>query len=362
MKSGLTLVRFSRHHAFGAADSERGRRAPCDMAGLTRAELHELYYYMRLTRSLEERLEYLFRQGRIAGGLYRSLGQEGESVGAAYALEDGDYLSPAIRNLGAMLVRRVTPRQIFCQYMGRSCAPSRGKDNTTHFHDHDIGFIGPVSPLGTMVCVMDGVALAFKRRGKDRVGLAFLGDGGSRTGAAHEGISFAAARGLPLIVVVENNGWAFGTRTSEETALEELAAMADGYGVPGVRVDGNDVLAVYEATLGAVRRARAGDGMTLIEVVTYRMKGHAQHDSQSYVPGEELAKWRERDPIDRYVDWLATAGHATAEKLSAIDDGIRAELDEAMEEALASPDPDAKESLAGVYAGASEPVPWYRRL
>jgi pyruvate dehydrogenase E1 component alpha subunit/2-oxoisovalerate dehydrogenase E1 component alpha subunit len=332
------------------------------MAGLTRAEFHELYYYMRLTRSLEERLEYLFRQGRIAGGLYRSLGQEGESVGAAYALEDGDYLSPAIRNLGAMLVRGVTPLQMFCQYMGRSCAPSKGKDNTTHFHDHDIGFIGPVSPLGTMVCVMDGVALAFQRQGKDRVGLTFLGDGGSRTGAAHEGISFAAARGLPVIVVVENNGWAFGTRTSEETALEELAAMAEGYGVAGERVDGNDVLAVYEATRAAVRRARSGSGMTLIEVVTYRMKGHAQHDSQSYVPEEELAEWRAQDPIDRYVEWLVSDGHATAEDLSGIDDGIGAELDEAMEEALASPEPDPAESLAEVYAGAGAPAPWYRRL
>lgn len=332
------------------------------MAELTRAQLHELYYYMRLTRSLEERLETLFRQGKLAGGLYRSLGQEGESVGAAYALREGDYLTPAIRNLGAMLVHGVTPARIFCQCMGSVCAPSGGRDTTTHFHDHEIGYIGLISSLGTTVCVMDGIALSFKLRAEERIGLVFLGDGGSRTGAAHEGLNFAAALQLPLVVVVENNGWAFATRTAEETALENLVDMAKGYGVPGQQVDGNDVLAVYDATRVAAERARSGGGMSLIEVVTYRMKGHAQHDAQTYVPEEELEEWRRRDPIDRYVDWLRNEGKATEEELAEIDRRIEVELDEAVETALEAPRPEPEQSLAGVYAGSRAAVPWYRQL
>jgi len=332
------------------------------MVELTRARLHELYYYMRLTRALEERLELLFRQGKVVGGLYRSLGQEGESVGAAYALEEGDYLAPAIRNLGAMLVRGVTPAQMLCQYMGRACAPGGGKDNTTHFHDHELGFIGPISPLGTNVCVLDGVGLAFRLRGRDRVALVFLGDGGSRTGAAHEGLCLAAAQRLPLVVVVENNGWSFGTRTSEVTALETLADMAVGYGVVGASVDGNDVLAVYGVVREAVERARAGQGMTLIEAVTYRLSGHAQHDAQTYVPGEELQAWRRRDPIARFVERLKDEGHASAEEIDSVDARVESELDEAVDQAAASPYPAPEQSLAGVYAGIEQPLPWYREL
>ncbi len=317
---------------------------------------------MRLTRSFEERLELMFRQGRVPGGLYRSLGQEAQSVGAAYALESGDWFAPAIRNLGAMLARGIPLPDLFAQYMGRAAAPGAGRDNTTHFHDRARGFVGPISPLGDTLCVLAGVALGFKLRGEPRVALTFIGDGGTRTGAAHEGINFAAAQHLPLVVLVEHNGWAFATRTEEETALGELVRMAAGYGVPGQRVDGNDVLAVYRATRPAVERARRGEGMSLIEVRTYRMAGHAQHDAQSYVPSDELEAWRARDPIDRYVRYLKEEGLATGEELDEIDRRVEAELDQALEEALSEPLPDPETALTGTFAGSAGRRVWTKEL
>lgn len=330
------------------------------MSELTQSAYEDLYYYMRLTRAAEERLESLFRQGRVVGGLYRSLGQEGASVGAAYALEKYDWFTPAIRNLGAMLVRGIGVEQMFLQYMGRADSPTRGRDNTTHFNDPSIGFLGPISPLGTTLCVAAGLALAIKMRAEERAVLAFLGDGGSRTGAAHEGISFATARRLPLVVVVENNGWAFGTRTSEQAALESFAEMGAGYGIPGSSVDGNDVLAVFSEVRKAASRARVGGGMSLIEVVTYRATGHAQHDSQDYVPAEELETWRARDPISRYVAWLMDNDLATRQRLTELDGRVERELDIAVERALGSPAPDTEAALENVLAGGPQSRAWTR--
>lgn len=330
---------------------------------MNRSQFHELYYYMRLTRALEERLESLYKQGKVAGGLYRSLGQEGESIGAAYALEDGDFIAPSTRNMGSLFVRGVSPKEMLLQYMARSDAPAGGKDNITHFSDvGERGFIGPISPLGTMISVLAGVALSFKMREESRVAMTFLGEGATRTGAAHEGINFAAVQRLPFVLVVEDNGWAFATRTSEQTALENLVDMAPGYGIPGEQVDGNDVLAVYEASKRAVDRARSGGGMSLIEVKTYRMKGHAQHDAQKHIPPEELEYWRARDPIDRYIEYLTGKRLASGSELDAIDDRIEAELDRAIEEADASPMPEPSTVLTEVYAGRVESAPWPRVL
>ncbi|MEE8550863.1 MAG: thiamine pyrophosphate-dependent dehydrogenase E1 component subunit alpha [Gemmatimonadota bacterium] len=332
------------------------------MTDLSRDQLHELYRYMRLTRSLEERFERLFKQDKIVGGLYRSLGQEAESVGSAYALEDGDWLGPGVRNLGAMLVRGVTVKEMLLQYMAKAEAPCGGKDNTTHFIDPDRGMLGPISPLGTMICTLSGVALAFKMRGEPRVAMTYIGDGGSRTGAAHEGTNFAAVQHLPFVLVVEDNGWAFATRTSEEMAIENMVDMAVGYGVHGLEADGNDVLAVYAAAREAVDRARGGGGMSIIAVKTYRMKGHAQHDAQKYVPEVELEHWRQNDPIDRYIKHLLSEGLATQQETGAIDKGIEEELDAAVAEAEASPMPQPEHGLTAVYAGGHQPAPWVRAL
>ena len=332
------------------------------MDNLSQTQLRELYYYMKLTRSLEERLEFLFKQGKIVGGLYSSLGQEAESIAAAYALEDGDWLAPGIRNLGALLVRGVSPKEMLLQYMAKADGPCRGKDTTTHFTDPVRGLVGPISPLGTMICVMSGVALSFKLRREPQVALTFIGEGATRTGAAHEGTNLAAVQGSPLVLIAEDNGWAFATRTHEEVANTNLVDMAEGYGVPGVQVDGNDALAVYAAAKEAVDRARGGGGMSIIEVKTYRMKGHAQHDAQKYVPPEELELWRTRDPIDRYISYLTAESLATESEIAELDKRIEAELDQAVSEAEASPMPDPVSALSGTYADAPPAELWAREL
>ncbi|HZE73904.1 MAG TPA: thiamine pyrophosphate-dependent dehydrogenase E1 component subunit alpha, partial [Gemmatimonadales bacterium] len=254
-------------------------------ADLSRNQLLELYYYMRLTRVLEERLVALYRQTKVIGGLFRSLGQEAESVGSAYALDRarGDILSPLIRNLGSMLVQGARPLEILRQYMAKGDSMSRGRELNIHVGDLARGFIGQISHLGDMVPVMAGVTLSFKLRKQPRVGLVYVGDGATSTGAFHEGLNFAAVQRCPLVVIVENNGYAYSTPTAVQTSAARLADKAAGYGIPGVSADGNDVVAVYQVTREAVDRARRGGGVTLIEVVTYRRKGHAEHDDQSYV-------------------------------------------------------------------------------
>src|SRR6266404_7312750 len=254
--------------------------------GLSRDQLLEIAWYLRLTRTLEERLVALFRQAKVIGGLYRSLGQEGESVAAAYALDfkQGDVVQPLIRNLGAILVAGARAADIIKQYMAKGDSPTRGRELNIHFGDLVRGFIGQISHLGDMVPVMAGVTLAFKMRKEDRVGLVYVGDGATSTGAFHEGINFAAVQQCPLVVIVENNGYAYSTPLTKQTAAKQLVDKAIGYGIAGEQADGNDVIATYEVTKRAVDRARSGGGVTLIELITYRRKGHAEHDNQSYVP------------------------------------------------------------------------------
>jgi pyruvate dehydrogenase E1 component alpha subunit/2-oxoisovalerate dehydrogenase E1 component alpha subunit len=333
--------------------------------GLTRDQLLELYYYMRLTRSLEERLVNLYRQTKVVGGLFRSLGQEADAVGSAYALDrsKGDVLSPLIRNLGSMLVQGATPLEILRQYMAKGDSPTRGRELNIHFGDTARGFIGQISHLGDMVPVMAGVTLSFKLRGQDRVGLVYVGDGATSTGAFHEGINFAAVQRCPLVVIVENNGYAYSTPTSKQTACTSFKDKAIGYGVPGVRADGNDVVATYEVTKEAVDRARRGEGVTLIELMTYRRKGHAEHDNQSYLPPGELERWaRENDPLDRFVKTLTGRDGVPAAELEQIDARVTAEIDRATDQAEASPAPEPRDGLLGVYAEpAAAPVLWYRQ-
>lgn len=331
-------------------------------AKLSREQLLELYYWMRLTRTLEERLVALYRQTKVVGGLFRSLGQEADAVGACFALERRDVMSPLIRNLGAMLVKGATPVEVLKQYMAKGDSPTRGRELNIHFGDLERGFIGQISPLGDMVPVMTGVTLTFKMRGEDRVGLVFVGDGATSTGAFHEGINFAAVQRCPLVVIVENNGYAYSTPTTRQTAAKQFVDKAIGYGVPGEQADGNDVLAVYDVTKRAVDRARAGGGVSLIELITYRRKGHAEHDNQSYVPKGEIERWeRENDPIDRYLQRLVDEFDFDPSELEAIDARVHAEVDQATDEAEKSPAPEALDALEGIYANPPRETPlWFR--
>ena len=332
-------------------------------AALSREQKLELYYYMRLTRSLEERLVNLYRQTKVVGGVFRSLGQEADAVGSAYALDrtKGDILSPLIRNLGSMLVQGALPTEIIKQYMAKGDSPTRGRELNIHYGDLVRGFIGQISQLGDMVPVMAGVTLSFKMRGEDRVGMVYVGDGATSTGAFHEGINFAAVQRCPLVVVVENNGYAYSTPLAKQTAAKELRDKAIGYGIASEQADGNDVLATYEVAKRAVDRARAGGGVTLVELITYRRKGHAEHDNQSYVPPGEIEQWATANvPIDRDIKVLHDTG-VDASELEKIEARITEEIDRATDEADASPMPEPSDALVGIYADPPSEKPlWFR--
>ncbi len=342
-------------------------QSPPVPAGLTRDQLLDIYRYLRLTRTLEERLVALYRQSKVIGGLFRSLGQEGESVASAYALDRGpnrDILSPLIRNLGSMLVMGAQPIQILRQYMAKAEGPTHGRELNVHFNDLERGYLGQISHLGDMVPVMAGIALTFKLRGERRVGLVYIGDGATSTGTFHEGLNFAAVQRVPLVVIAEYNRWAYSTPPEKQFAVKDLAEKAKAYGVPGVTVDGNDVLAVYEATRVAVERARAGHGVHVIEVKTYRRKGHAEHDDQHYVPKDELDWWaKENDPVDRYVKRLLQSEWVEERELQAIDEQAKAEIDQATDACVDEPLPPGDSALEGVYAHPPVLTPhWYRSL
>src|SRR5438094_6293089 len=224
--------------------------APNGTESLSRGQLLEIDYYLRLTRTLEERLVALFRQAKVIGGLYRSLGQEGESVAAAYALDfkQGDVVQPLIRNLGAILVAGAKPADVIRQYMAKGDSPTRGRELNIHFgHPARDGFIGQISMLGDMIPVMAGIALAGRMQKRNLVGMAFIGDGASSTGAFYEGMNFATVQRLPLVVILENNGYAYSTPTAKQSAVRALADKAHAFGCASETVDGNDVLATYAA-------------------------------------------------------------------------------------------------------------------
>ncbi len=321
---------------------------------LTRGQLAELFYFLKLNRGLEEKLSNLYRQGKVVGGLYRSLGQEACSIGSAYALERGDIFTPLIRNLGAVLVRGGSPRDIFCQYMAKADSPTRGRDLNVHF-----GWLSPegsmpsvISMLGDMIPILTGAVMAERMNGRRTVALTWIGDGGTSTGAFHEGLNLACVQKAPLIVIVENNGWAYSTPTARQTANPQFVDRAKAYGCFGERVDGNDVLAVYEATRAAVQRARQGLGPTLIEAVTMRMKGHAEHDDMKYVPQEQVDQWARRDPIALFEQYLLGQDFAAAD-LEAMARRVDQELAAELESAEASPMPEGHTARTDVYFGST---------
>jgi TPP-dependent pyruvate/acetoin dehydrogenase alpha subunit len=324
--------------------------------------MRSLYRYLWLTRALEERLEIIFKQGHVIGGLYRSLGQEATAVGCGYALADGDWIAPSIRDLGGLLARGLDPRDVLRQYTARGTSLCAGKDNTNHFTVPELGILGPISPLGTQLCVLNGVALSFRSRREPNVCLTFQGDGASRTGTSHEGLAMAAALNLPIVVVLEHNRWAFGTPSTAVAAVKDWADVAGAYGVPAVTVDGNDVLQVYDAATEAIARARAGDGMTILVAETYRMLGHAQHDAQRYVPDHELAEWKDHDPIQSFADYLIEFGFESDSTLDQIRAEVALELDAAADEVLSEGYPAAEEARTRVYGDPTldAEVPWSR--
>src|SRR5438477_665125 len=317
---------------------------------LKRQQYLDLYYFMQLNRAVEDMMVKLFRQNKIVGGLYSSLGQEAVSVGTAYALEKKDWLAPMIRNIGALLVKGVPPRDVFMQHMAKYDSPTKGKDGTSHFGDlENLHIVSPISMLGDLIPVMAGVAIAGRYLGQKIVAMTWIGDGGSSTGVFHEGLNFAAVQKAPFVLVLENNQWAYSTPVKRQVPLENLADRAKAYGIPSYVVDGNDVVAVYTTAKEAVDRARNGEGPILIEVKTFRRLGHAQHDPAEYVPKEQRAYWEARDPITLYEKFLTGEKFLDATSKKEIDEKIEKLLSAERDFAENSPMPPAEFAAEGVY-------------
>ncbi len=298
----------------------------------------------------------LYRQGKMTGGLYRCLGQEATAVGTAFALEEEDLLIPVIRDLGSVLVRGARPADVLRQLLAKADGPSRGRDAFLHFCLPEKGLYSGIAMLGTAVPVLAGMVLADRFLGRRTVGMTYLGEGGTSTGAFHEGINLAGVQKLPLVVVLEHNGYSYSTPSGMQCAAATLADKAAGYGVASAIVDGNDLLAVVEAARAAVAHARAGRGPFLLECKTYRRKGHAEHDGQAYVDAEELAEWSRRDPIALFERQLDASGVMDAAARVAVRAEVDAELDAAVTEAEASPTPVPDPEFRGVRADEEEVV------
>jgi TPP-dependent pyruvate/acetoin dehydrogenase alpha subunit len=310
---------------------------------------------MRLNREVEETMTRLFRQNKIVGGLYASLGQEAISVGTAYALEKRDWMAPMIRNIGALLVKGVPPRDIFTQHMAKYTSPTKGKDGTSHFGDlENLHIVSPISMLGDLIPVMTGVAMAGRYLGQKIVAMTWIGDGGSSTGVFHEGLNLAASQKAGLVLILENNLWAYSTPVRRQVPIENLADRAKAYGIASYVVDGNDVVAVYATTKEAVERARAGEGPILIEAKTFRRRGHAQHDPAEYVPKDQRAYWEKRDPITLYEEFLAKEKLLDQKSKKEIEDKISALLEKEREFAENSPMPPPETAAQGVYCTGPE--------
>jgi pyruvate dehydrogenase E1 component alpha subunit len=308
-----------------------------DRVGLLRA--------MLTMRGIEERAMTLYRQGKVPGSFYDGYGQEAVSAGPAWAMHGRDRLCVLHRDLAAHLIRGVTPTRIFAQYMGREGGITRGRDGNVHFGDRTLGCVGMVSMLPDMMLVATGLAMAFKLRGERRVALSWFGDGSTSRGDFHEAMNWAGVQRLPVVFVLENNQYAYSTPLDQQFAVDPVERAA-AYGFPGVKVDGNDVEAMFEATRQARERALAGEGPTMIEAVTMRMHGHAAHDDMKYVPREQIEEWRRKDPIDRQVRRLEEAGVDVAP----VREEVAAAIERGVEEALAMPMPDGETATDRVFA------------
>jgi TPP-dependent pyruvate/acetoin dehydrogenase alpha subunit len=314
----------------------------------------ELYYWMSLTRAVEERALNLYRQGKLPGSYYTGRGQEAIAVGIALPLrrgESGDWLSPWIRDLGSYLVHGVPPWRIFAQFMGKAGSTTRGKDGNLHIGGREWNIPCQVSHMADMIPLTVGAALAYVQRGEDRVAVTSFGDAATSRGDFHEGLNIAAVLEVPAIFVAENNGWGYSTPISKQTKVTELYRKAASYGIPAVSVDGNDALAVHSAMQAAVDAARAGRGPQFIECRTYRMGGHAAHDKyESYMPMEVLAEWSDKDPIKRLENVLVEERALAEGKLESVRDRILDEVKEAVQLAEQDGYPDPSEAHLGVFA------------
>ncbi|NWG13147.1 MAG: thiamine pyrophosphate-dependent dehydrogenase E1 component subunit alpha [Acidobacteria bacterium] len=306
--------------------------------------------FMALARELEDRIERkLYRQGKILGGVYVGRGQEAIGVASAIQTLPDDVICPSHRDMGAFLVRGMTPPRVLAQYMGRRDGYTRGRDGNLHMGDLGLNIIAFVSMLADSVPIAAGIALSFRIRKQNRVVLCYFGDGATSRGDWHEGMNLAGVRKLPVVFICNNNQYAYSTPLAAQMAVANVADRAASYGMPGETIDGNDVLAVYESVRQAIARARAGEGPTLIECRTFRMTGHSAHDDASYVPKRLFKEWESKDPILRYEQWLLREGVLRRTDIDYVHRSVIEEVDRAVEWAEDNPYPPAEDCLRGVY-------------
>src|SRR6266566_447668 len=316
---------------------------------LTNDELIEMFYWLKLIRAFDERLSLLVRQGKVRSGVYSGIGQEAIIVGTCFGLRPEDYICPLHRDLGSFLMKGVEPRVMMAQMMAKTTGLSKGRDSALHSSVPELGIFGNTSMLGANLPVAAGIAFTFKMEKTDNVVVAYFGEGASNTGDFHEALNIAGVQHLPILFVCENNQYAYSVPVEKSMAIDDVADRAESYGFDGVAINGNDVLAVYQATQGALGRARGGQGPTLIECKTYRWHGHSEHDKAFYRTDEELAMWKSRDPIPTFTTYLHARHVLDDQKQKEIESKVAATIDEALEFAMNSPDPKPEDAVTDVY-------------
>jgi TPP-dependent pyruvate/acetoin dehydrogenase alpha subunit len=335
--------------ASAASKADFGSRV--DRLGLKEEDLEQILHHLKLCRYFDERMENLYRQGKLPGAIYSGRGQEGTHVGVAYALRPEDSLFPTHRDLSAQLVKGLYLKRVMAQFWGRIDGYTRGRDGNSHVGDwFGKRTFSAISHLPIAYPVACGAALAYKRRGEPRVAMAICGDGATSNGRWHEALNVSALYQLPVVWVVNNNLWAYSTPNSLEFPVAAIADRAGAYNMPGVRIDAQDVLDVYEAAHVAVERARTGAGPSLIECVSLRWRGHAGHDPANYVPKEMLEEYMTfKDPVKRFQELLLGAGVVDEDGVKQIEEEIRKEFDEGYEFAQSSPLPDPQDVAKGLW-------------
>ncbi len=311
---------------------------------------HRCLYYMSLMREVEDRIERrLYRQGKIVGGVYVGRGQEAIPVGTALLAEPDDVLLPSHRDMAALLIRGVPLRRIFAQYMGRVDGLTRGRDGNMHMGDMKLNIVSIISALAATVPVAAGVAMAMRYRGSNGIAFSYFGDGATSRGTWHEGVNLATVQKLPVLFICNNNQYAYSTPLHAQMACANVADRGPAYNMPAEILDGNDVLAVYDATRRALAHVRSGAGPYLLECKTFRMTGHSAHDAAHYVPPSLFEEWGKLDPIVRLEQKMLAQGWADRTALDEVRSSVLKEVDEAVAWAEKSPYPDPATLLEGVY-------------
>ena len=315
-----------------------------------RGLLLEMFRRMTRIRQFELAATNLFKRGQLKGTVHTYIGMEASGVGVCLALRDDDLIAGTHRSHGHNIAKGADVKRMMAELMGKETGYCKGRGGSMHIAAFETGSLGALAVVASGIPLAVGAALAFTIRGEDRVAVPFTGDAGSNTGNWHEGLNMASIWDLPVVFVLENNRYGVSTRIDDMVRVSDLSTRARGYGIPGVRVDGFDVLAVYDAAVEAVARARAGQGPTLLVTETYRFDGHYAGEPEVYRDRAEVAAWRANDPIPRFRAWLQAEGGIAPAELDAVEAKVAAEIAAALTFAEESPEPDPATALDYIYA------------